>query len=155
MTSRVEKGAKAPDFSLPANAGEHVALTDFAGRWLVLYFYPKDNTPGCTTEALDFTRLAGDFATAGAAILGISRDSPARHDKFIAKHDLGIPLASDEDGSVCDAYGVWVEKNLYGRKYMGIERTTFLIDPEGVIEHVWRKVRVKAHAQTVLATLQG
>ena len=155
MTSIIEKGVKAPAFNLPTNAGGNTSLSDFAGRWLVVYFYPRDDTPGCTKEAIAFTGLAGTFSKAGADILGVSKDTPTKHDKFIAKHELGIRLASDEDGTTCEAYGVWVEKNMYGRKYMGIERATFLIDPSGKIEHVWRKVKVPGHAEAVLATLPG
>ncbi|MEE9381122.1 MAG: thioredoxin-dependent thiol peroxidase [Hyphomonadaceae bacterium] len=154
MTQNIEKGVNAPHFDLPTNAGGQAKLADYTGRWLVLYFYPKDDTPGCTKEALAFTELSASFDLAGADILGISKDTPVKHDKFITKHDLNIRLASDEDGTICEAYGVWVEKNMYGRKYMGIERATFLISPDSKIEHVWRKVKVASHAEDVLATLK-
>lgn len=155
MTVIIEKDVKAPRFDLATDTGENAKLSDYAGRWLVLYFYPKDDTPGCTREAIAFTELAGAFAKAGADILGISKDTTEKHGKFVAKHGLKIKLASDVDGTTCEAYGVWVEKNMYGRKYMGIERATFLIGPHGKIEHVWRKVKVAGHAETVLATLPG
>jgi len=148
-------GDKAPDFSLPANDGKTIALADYQGRALVLYFYPKDDTPGCTTEAKDFTALSGDFAAAGAAIIGVSKDKPAKHDKFIAKHELKVDLVSDEEGTLIEEYGVWVEKNMYGRKYMGIERATFLVDGDGTIQQIWRKVRVKGHAEAVLEAVKA
>jgi peroxiredoxin Q/BCP len=124
-------------------------------RPLVVYFYPKDDTAGCTREAQDFTALAADFAAAGAQVLGISKDPPAAHAKFIAKHDLGIPLASDLDGAACAAFGVWVEKNMYGRKYMGIERATFLFGADGTLAKAWRKVKVPGHAAAVLAAVRA
>lgn len=136
--------------NLPRDGGGNVSLADFAGRKVVLYFYPKDDTSGCTTEAVDFTALAGEFAAADAVVIGLSPDPVKAHDKFIAKHDLGIILASDEDKSVLEAYGVWKEKSMYGRKYMGVERSTFLIDASGKIARIWRKVKVKGHAQEVL-----
>lgn len=145
----------APDFSLPDQTGEPVSLADFNGKQLVIYFYPKDDTPGCTTEAKDFTALKDEFAAANTDILGISKDSVAKHDKFINKHDLGITLISDEDGEMCEAYGVWVEKSMYGKTYMGIERTTFLIDKDGIIREVWNKVKVKNHAEQVLEAVKG
>lgn len=147
-------GDPAPDFTLPANGGGNVTLSDLLPRKVVLYFYPKDDTPGCTTEALDFTRLAGEFEEAGAVVVGISKDSIARHDKFAAKHGLNVILASDEEGDTCERYGVWVEKNMYGRKYMGIERTTFLIGGDGRILRVWPKVKVKGHAEDVLKAVR-
>ncbi|MGB0907207.1 MAG: thioredoxin-dependent thiol peroxidase [Maricaulaceae bacterium] len=143
-------GDKAPDFSMPRDGGETISLIDFAGRYLVLYFYPKDDTPGCTTEAIEFSARKGDFKTLNALILGVSKDKVAKHDKFIAKHDLTIPLGSDEEGDMIERYGVWVEKNMYGKKYMGIERSTFLIGPDGNIAQIWRKVRVKGHVEAVL-----
>jgi peroxiredoxin Q/BCP len=124
-------------------------------RPLVVYFYPKDDTAGCTREAQDFTALAADFAATGAQVLGISKDPPAAHAKFIAKHDLGIPLASDLDGAACAAFGVWVEKNMYGRKYMGIERATFLFGADGTLAKAWRKVKVPGHAAAVLAAVRA
>jgi thioredoxin-dependent peroxiredoxin len=151
----LDSGDKAPDFDLATDGGGRVKLSDFAGSWLVLYFYPKDDTPGCTTEAIAFSDASGVFADANAKVVGVSKDSPKSHDKFKAKHNLGITLASDPDGEMLERYGVWVEKSLYGRKYMGIDRATFLIGPDGVIRNVWRKVKVAGHAQAVLAALQG
>ena len=148
-------GDPAPDFSMPADGEGSVALRDFRGRKLVLYFYPKDDTPGCTTEAQAFRDALDDFERAGAAILGVSPDTPAKHDRFKAKHALTSPLGSDEDHAVAEAYGVWVEKRMYGRTYMGVERSTFLVDEDGRIAQVWRKVRVKGHAQAVLDALTG
>lgn len=146
----VETGRPAPDFTLPASGGRRVALADLRGRKVVLYFYPKDDTSGCTREALDFTALAGPFEAAGAVVLGVSRDAVARHERFVAKHGLGIRLLSDEAGEVCRRYGTWVEKSMYGRSYMGVERATFLIDADGVIRRTWRKVKVPGHAEAVL-----
>ncbi len=143
-------GDKAPDFSLPGNGGTTLSLADFKGKNVVLYFYPKDDTPGCTTEAKDFTAMAGDFQAANTVVVGMSKDTAAKHDKFIAKHDLSVLLASDEEGVALEAYGVWVEKNMYGRKYMGIQRATFLIDAAGAIQEIWPKVKVKGHAEAVL-----
>jgi len=151
----LEAGMTAPDFTLPGDNGETVTLSDYRGKAVVLYFYPKDDTPGCTTEAKDFTALAGEFADAGAVVIGMSKDTAQKHDKFIAKHDLKVKLASDEDGKVIEDYGVWVEKSMYGRTYMGIERATFLIDSEGVIREVWHKVKVKGHAEAVLAAVKA
>ena len=142
-------GQTAPDFTLPkdrmTDGPNEIALSSLRGNMVVLFFYPKDMTPGCTTEAIAFTSMKKDFDALGVKIIGISKDSVARHDKFIAKHDLKNPLAADEDGKVCEAYGVWVLKKLYGREYMGIERSTFLIDADGKIAQIWRKVRVKGH----------
>lgn len=146
----LEAGTPAPDFTLPRDGGSNVNLGALRPSKVVLYFYPKDDTSGCTVEALDFTALGRDFAAADTLVLGISRDSVAKHDKFCAKHALGVPLLSDEDGTVCNAYGTWVEKSMYGRKYMGIERATFLIDATGQIAKVWPKVKVKGHAAEVL-----
>ena len=153
MTRSLETGTKAPEFSVETTLGTK-QLASYRGKYLVLYFYPKDDTPGCTNEAIDFSSLAKDFEAANAAVLGISRDSLTRHEKFVQKHGLQIELGSDENGSVCEAYGVWVEKNMYGRTYMGITRTTFLIDPEGAIKRIWSRVRVKGHAQDVLDSLK-
>ena len=147
-------GDAAPDFTLPSDCGE-ISLQSFKGRKLVLYFYPKDDTSGCTKEAIDFNRLKGQFEQAGAAILGASPDSAASHVKFKTKHGLGLALASDEAKTMLEAYGVWVEKSMYGRKYMGVERTTFLIDRNGVIAQVWNKVKVPGHAEAVLAAAKS
>lgn len=147
-------GDTAPDFTLPAPGGD-VSLSARNGRKTVLYFYPKDDTPGCTTEALDFTAEAAAFGAAGADVIGVSKDSVRAHEKFIAKHELGVTLASDEDGGVAEAYGVWVEKNMYGRTFMGIERTTFLIDGAGIIRRVWPKVKVKGHVAEVLNAVRA
>lgn len=153
--NEVVEGALAPQFNLPRDGGGNVSLTELAGKTVVLYAYPKDDTSGCTTEALDFTALADEFAKAGAVIVGLSPDPVKAHDKFIAKHDLGIILASDEDKSVLEAYGVWKEKSMYGRTYMGVERSTFIIDGRGTVVRVWRKVKVKGHAQTVLEAVKS
>ncbi len=146
-------GDSSPNFTLPADGGSDISLSDYKGRFLVLYFYPKDDTPGCTTEAIGFTEKIDAFAKLGADILGVSKDTPAKHDKFITKHGLKVRLASDEDGAMIESYGAWVEKNMYGRKYMGIERATFLIGPNGKILQIWRKVRVKGHVESVLKAL--
>ncbi len=153
MAQSIEVGSKAPDFALPDQDGHTVRLGDFAGRALVLYFYPKDDTSGCTAEALDFSALAEDFAAAGAAVLGVSPDTVKSHVKFRDKHALAIPLASDEEKGMLEAYGVWVEKSMYGRKYMGVERTTMLVDKLGRIARIWPKVKVKGHAAEVLAAI--
>ncbi|MEL6478130.1 MAG: thioredoxin-dependent thiol peroxidase [Pseudomonadota bacterium] len=148
-------GQPAPDFSLPANGGATLSLGDFAGKTLVLYFYPKDDTSGCTKEAIGFTEHLADFEAAGAAIVGVSKDPVAKHDKFVAKHDLKVALISDEDSDLCERYGVWVEKSMYGKKYMGIERATFLIDGTGTIRQVWRKVKVPGHVEAVLEAVRA
>ena len=150
MAKTLKPGDPAPPFDLPTAGGGRVSLASLKGKRVVLYFYPKDDTPGCTREALSFTEKAKQFAAAKTTVVGVSRDSVAKHDKFVAKHGLNVELASDEDGKVCEAYGVWVEKSLYGRTYMGVERATFLIDPKGRIEHVWRKVKVSGHVEDVL-----
>lgn len=142
-------GEQAPDVTLHVAEGDR-ELSSWRGRKLVLYFYPKDDTSGCTREAQDFTALAEAFAKAGVTVIGVSRDSLERHVKFADKYALNVLLAADEDGAVCHAFGVWVEKSLYGRKYMGIERATFLIDADGRITRVWRKVKVAGHAEAVL-----
>ncbi len=143
-------GSKAPHFSLPATDGREISLESLKGRKVVLYFYPKDDTSGCTREAQDFQSLKQDFAAADTEIIGVSPDSLKSHDKFRAKYDLQFPLASDEGKTMLEAYGVWVEKSMYGRKYMGVERTTVLIDRDGVIARVWPKVKVPGHAEEVL-----
>lgn len=147
----IKAGDKAPDVTLQMTDEREKKLGGFKGKPLVVYFYPKDDTPGCTKEAIAFTDLAGDFAEAGVAVIGVSKDPPAKHEKFIAKHDLKIDLATDADGSVTQGFGVWVEKNMYGRKYMGIQRATFLIDAKGKVAKVWPKVKVAGHAEDVLA----
>ncbi len=148
-------GDAAPEFNLPRDGGGRVSLADLKGQMVVLYFYPRDDTSGCTKEAIAFTEALEAFKAAGAVILGVSKDSVAKHEKFIAKHDLSVTLLADEDGAVCEAYGVWVEKSMYGKKYMGIERATFLIDQEGALKQIWRKVKVPGHADAVLATING
>jgi thioredoxin-dependent peroxiredoxin len=144
-------GALAPDFTLPTDGGDPVNLSDLRGQKVVLYFYPADNTETCTTEAIDFSRRQAAFAAAGATVIGISPDPPASHERFKAKHALRVRLASDPDLKVIRRYGLWVEKSMFGRKFMGVERATFLVDAEGRIAHVWRKVRVKGHVEAVLA----
>ena len=139
-----------PDVKLLGMDGQAVSPADFRGQKLVLYFYPKDDTTGCTREAQDFGALAEEFEKAGTWILGVSKDSPAKHAKFTDKYDLKVRLATDDDGSVCEAFGTWIEKSMYGRKYMGIDRATFLIDRDGTIFRIWRKVKVPGHAEEVL-----
>lgn len=151
----IEVGESAPDFKLPADGGGEVSLSSFKGRPVVLYFYPKDDTTGCTKEAIGFRDALPEFDKAGAAVIGVSKDSVARHDRFKAKHDLNFPLVSDEAGELCEAYGTWVEKSMYGRKYMGIERATFLIGPDGNIRNVWRKVKVPGHVDEVLSAVKA
>ena len=143
------EGDKVPSLKTKLSDGTEIDLSSPDGP-LVLYFYPKDDTSGCTQEAQDFTELAGDFARAGVKVVGLSRDSMRKHDKFIAKYDLKVPLASDEDGAISDAFGTWVEKSMYGRKYMGMERATFLIGADGGVVRAWRKVKVPGHAAEVL-----
>jgi peroxiredoxin Q/BCP len=148
-------GDKAPDFTLPTDGGGKVSLKDLRGKVVVLYFYPKDDTSGCTAEACAFRDALPDFSKVKATIVGISRDPVASHDKFKKKYRLPFPLASDQDGKVCEDYGTWVEKSMYGRKYMGIERATFLIDGKGAIRKVWRKVKVPGHAEEVLGAAEA
>jgi peroxiredoxin Q/BCP len=155
MTKELNPGDPAPPFDLPTAGGGRVSLGGLKGKRIVLYFYPKDDTPGCTTEALNFTEKARAFASAGAVVIGVSRDSVERHDKFAAKHGLKLQLASDEDGDACRRYGVWVRKTLYGRTSMGIERSTFLIDDKGRLAQVWRKVRVPGHVEDVLKAVRS
>jgi thioredoxin-dependent peroxiredoxin len=154
ISTMPNEGDQAPDFSLPTDGGAPISIASAAGRMLVLYFYPKDDTSGCTREAMEFNALRGEFDAAGAMIVGVSPDSPKTHAKFRKKYDLAIPLASDETKSMLQAYGVWVEKSMYGRKYMGVERTTFLIDAKGKIIRVWRKVSVPDHAADVLQAIK-
>ena len=146
----INEGDKAPALKLTTSDGSTVDLSS-PGQPLVLYFYPKDDTSGCTREAQDFTELAGDYRKAGVKVVGVSRDPMKKHEKFIGKYDLKVPLASDEDGKVSDAFGTWVEKSMYGRKYMGMERATYLIGADGRILRAWRKVKVPGHARDVLA----
>lgn len=146
----VEEGQKAPDFTMPTDGGGTISLSELRGRKVVLYFYPRDDTSGCTKEACGFRDALPDFFGTDAVVIGVSRDSVKSHDKFKDKHNLNFTLASDEDGSVCEAYGVWVEKSMYGKKFMGIERSTFLIDEEGVLRKIWRKVKVNGHVDAVL-----
>jgi peroxiredoxin Q/BCP len=152
--SSVTEGSKAPDFSLETDGGGKVRLRDLKGRAVVLYVYPRDDTSGCTVEALAFSALKKKFETAGATIVGVSPDPVKSHDKFKARHDLSIMLAADPDKKMLERYGVWVEKSMYGRKYMGAERSTFLIDPQGKVARVWRKVKVSGHADEVLAAVK-
>ena len=154
MADALQPGDKASAFDLPTENGR-VRLSDFAGRKLVLYFYPKDDTAGCTTEAKGFTEAAAEFAAAGATVVGVSKDSPASHGKFKAKHDLDVLLGSDGDGAVVEAYGVWIQKSMYGRQYKGVDRSTFLIDGDGVIRQVWRKVKVPGHVAQVLSAAKA
>ncbi|GAB5511751.1 MAG: thioredoxin-dependent thiol peroxidase [Hyphomicrobiales bacterium] len=144
------EGDKAPGFSLQTDAGGNVTLSDLAGKPVIVYFYPKDDTSGCTKEAIAFSEHKDAFSALGATIIGISPDSPAKHDKFKAKYDLTIMLAADEEKTVAEAYGVWVEKSMYGKKYMGVERSTFLVDGSGSIAKAWRKVKVPGHVEQVL-----
>lgn len=143
-------GDMAPKAGFERSDGTQSSIADYRGKPLVVYFYPKDDTPGCTTEAKDFSALAVEFAAAGVTVLGVSKDTTASHTKFAKKHALAVELVSDTDGSLCDAFGVWVEKSMYGKSYMGIERATFLIAADGRIAEVWRKVKVKGHAESVL-----
>lgn len=151
----VEIGEQAPNFSLPTDEDSTLTLADFKGTHLVLYFYPKDDTPGCTKEAIGFSDHQDAFAAANTKVVGVSRDTVTKHAKFRAKHDLTVALGADEDGKVTEDYGVWVEKNMYGKTYMGIERATFLIDKKGIVRQVWRKVRVKNHVEAVLEAAQA
>ena len=151
---RIDTGSPAPTFTLETPEGP-VSLSDFAGKILVVYFYPRDDTPGCTTEAIQFTALADDFATAGATVLGVSKDTVASHRKFADKHKLGLRLGSDPDGQTVEAFGAWVEKSMYGKTYMGIDRSTFLIGPDGKVAAAWRKVKVPGHAEAVLKAAQS
>ncbi|WP_032112624.1 thioredoxin-dependent thiol peroxidase [Candidatus Paracaedibacter symbiosus] len=150
---KLEVGANAPEFTLPSDTETTVSLKNFRGKNLIIYFYPKDDTSGCTAEACQFRDMLPNFAGINAAVLGISRDSVKSHQKFRDKYELTFPLLSDESGEVCQSYGVWVEKSMYGRKYFGIERTTFLIDATGVIQKIWSKVKVPGHADAILKAI--
>ncbi|MNS76294.1 putative peroxiredoxin bcp [compost metagenome] len=151
----ITEGQAAPAFDLSTDGDGRVTLAGLKGKSVVLYFYPKADTPGCTTEGLDFSALADQFAAANAVVIGVSRDAVKKLDRFKAKHDLKVVLGSDEDGVVCEAYGTWIMKKLYGREYMGVERATFLIDGAGVVRRVWRSVKVKGHAEQVLEAAQS
>ena len=151
----IQEGDKAPAFKLAADGGKTVSLKDFAGKPLVLYFYPKDDTSGCTKEAIDFSGAAAQFKKLGVAVVGVSKDSVASHDKFKKKHALSITLGSDPEGAVIESYGSWIEKSMYGRKYMGIDRSTFLIDAKGRIVKIWRKVKVPGHVEEVLTAAKS
>lgn len=148
-------GDKAPDFTLPTDGGGEVSLKAMKGKTVVLYFYPRDDTPGCTTEACAFRDALPDFSKVKATVIGVSKDTVASHDKFKTKFQLPFPLASDADGKVCEAYSSWGEKSMYGKKYMGIERSTFLIDGNGVVRNIWRKVKVDGHAAEVLKAAEA
>jgi thioredoxin-dependent peroxiredoxin len=154
MNMTADAGKKAPDFKMTTDTGS-VSLKDLKGKKIVLYFYPKDDTSGCTKEAIEFSALKKDFDKLGAVVIGVSKDSAASHGKFRTKHKLNVELGADDSGEVCEAYGVWVEKSMYGKKYMGIERSTFLIGADGKIAHIWRKVKVPDHASEVLAAVKA
>ncbi len=151
----LQPGDKAPAFKLATDGAGEVSLSALKGQAFVLYFYPKDDTSGCTSEAIDFTKNIKKFGALGIPVVGVSKDSPASHDKFKAKHKLKLTLASDPETEVANKYGVWVEKSMYGRKYMGMERATFLVGPDGKIRQVWRKVKVPGHAEAVLAAAKS
>ena len=153
--TQLEVGQSAPAFDMPRDGGGTISSADIAGKIAVVYFYPKDATPGCTTEAQDFRDLHGAFVEAGAVVIGVSKDTVKSHDSFVAKQDLPFALGSDETGAVVEAFGVWVEKMNYGKKYLGIERSTFVIGRDGLIAHVWHKVKVAGHAAAVLKVVQG
>ncbi len=151
---KLQEGQQAPVFTLSDANSEPVSLEQYKGKWVVLYFYPKDNTSGCTMEAIDFTAALSDFDALNAVVIGISPDSPKSHQNFINKHQLKVLLLSDPEHQVLEAYGVWQKKRMYGREYMGVVRSTFLIDPQGVIRHAWRKVKVKGHVEEVKSVLK-
>jgi peroxiredoxin Q/BCP len=153
--TELSPGQNAPQFELPRDGGGTLTLSALRGKAVVLYFYPKDDTSGCTAEAIDFSALKPDFEKAGAVVIGMSPDSAKKHDKFKAKHGLSVDLVADEERKAIEAYGVWAEKSMYGRKYMGVERTTFLIDRDGKIARVWPKVKVPGHAVEVLEAVRG
>lgn len=153
--THLKKGDKAPDFSLPCDANGEMTLTSFKGRPLVIFFYPKDNTPGCTAESCEFRDAKGEFEAAGAAVIGVSKDLLKSHGKFRKKQGLNFPLLSDENGTMCEDYGVWGEKSMLGHKYMGIVRSTFLIDAQGVIRQVWDNVKVSGHVDEVLGAVRS
>ena len=152
---RVDSGDEAPDFSLPTDGAGELSFQSLRGKKVVLYFYPKDDTSGCTKQAIGFRDALAEFEEAGVTVVGVSKDSAAKHDKFKAKYELNFPLVADEQCTACEAYGVWVEKSMYGRKYMGIERSTFLIGTDGKIAKAWRKVKIPGHVEEVLAAAKG
>jgi len=151
----LKENDKAPQFTVPDQNGDNVSLSDFKGKWIILYFYPKDMTPGCTIEACNFRDEYSVFQQKDIVVLGVSKDSVARHKKFEGKHDLPFPLLSDENGNICEDYGIWQEKSLYGKKYMGIVRATFIINPKGIITKVYPKVKVKEHVAEILTDLEN
>jgi len=151
----IDIGDMAPDFTLPRDGGSEVTLSALTPQKVVLFFYPKDDTPGCTKEAIGFTQARDAFEQAGAVIIGVSKDTVTKHEKFVTKHDLGVALVSDENSDLCERYGTWVEKNMYGKTYMGIERATFLIDSDGKIAQIWRKVKVPGHVEAVLEAVKA
>ena len=153
--STLQTGQPAPDFTCATDRGGEMTLSDLHGQYVVLYFYPKDDTPGCTKEACGFNDALQDFKSLNAEIVGVSKDTVSKHDKFKDKYGLNFTLISDENGDVCEKYGTWVEKNMYGRKYMGIERATFLINPDGTIAKIWRKVKVKGHVDEVQSEIEN
>lgn len=153
--SDINIGDNAPDFSLPGDHGQTVSLSAARGQKVVLFFYPKDNTPGCTSEALAFSDNLAAFEAESAKVIGLSPDSPASHDKFIKKHNLAVRLAADEEKTTLEAYGVWIEKSMYGKRYWGVERSTFLIDADGKIAQIWRKVKVPGHVEAVLEAVKA
>jgi len=145
-----EEGKAVPSFNMPTDTDGEISASNLLGSSYVIYFYPKDDTPGCTTEAKGFTEVKSEFDALGVKIIGVSKDPLTKHAKFRTKHELAVTLASDEEGATCDAFGVWVEKNMYGRKFMGIERATYLVDAKGIVRNIWRKVKVKGHVKAVL-----
>ncbi|WP_310619742.1 thioredoxin-dependent thiol peroxidase [Flexibacterium corallicola] len=153
-STKLEPGALAPDFQLPTDGDGSFSLSDKKGSIVVLYFYPKDNTPGCTKESIAFSQLKPEFDALGASVVGVSPDTAAKHDKFKAKHELNVTLVSDTETTLCENYGVWVQKSMFGKKYMGVERSTFLIGADGHIAKVWRKVKVAGHAEDVLEAVK-
>ncbi len=155
MTASPTEGTPAPDFSLPVDGGGTVSLAGLRGRKVAIYFYPKADTPGCTKESMDFSRLKPEFERANTTVIGVSADAVAAQDKFKAKHALTVPLASDPDRAMIERYGVWGEKSMYGKTFMGIERATFLVDDKGVVRKVWRNVKVEGHAEAVLAAAKA
>ncbi len=155
MTTQLEEGQPAPDYTLPRDGGGEMGPSDLSGKKVVLFFYPKDDTSGCTKEAVGFSEMAAEFDRAGAVVVGVSKDGVKSHDKFRDKHSLGVPLLSDENSDVSERFGVWAEKSMYGKKYMGIERSTFLIDGSGTVRRVWRKVKVPGHVDEVLDAVRN